>query len=68
MVAKSGSPTTVRSLIDGQFFKEVTVSMSDLYTLFESDEYKERTLDIEIPTANSRRLPSLSDKPCPNTS
>ena len=49
MVAKSGPPTTIRILVDGQFFKEVNISMSDLYTLFESDEYKERTLEIEIP-------------------
>lgn len=52
MVAQSSaSPITLRILVDGQFTKEVTVSGSELYSLFESDEYKNRTLEIEIPNS-----------------
>lgn len=49
MVAQSATPATIKILIDGQFYKEVAISASDIYTLFESDEYKNRQLEIEIP-------------------
>lgn len=53
MVAQSvASPVTLRILVGGQFVKEITVSGSDIYTLFESEEYKNRTLEIEIPPSD----------------
>lgn len=49
MVAQSANPVNIRILIDGQFYKELSIYESDIYTLFESDEYKNRQMEIEIP-------------------
>ncbi len=51
MVAKSDKPVKVKIFIDKVMTKEIEISSSDLYSLFESNEYKERFLEIEIPTA-----------------
>ncbi len=48
MVAKSAAPVKLRIIVDGTFDREITVSADNLYTLFESKEYKNRLLEIEI--------------------
>lgn len=51
MVAKSDKEITLKITVDGQARESVTVKNSDLYTLFDSDEYKEHVIEIEIPDA-----------------
>jgi thiol-disulfide isomerase/thioredoxin len=49
MVAQSIKPVTLKVSVDGKAQKEVTVQASQLYTLFNSEEYKGHIIDIEIP-------------------
>lgn len=49
LVMESEEPVNLRVLIDGSLEKEITVQQSDLYTLFESSDYREYELLIEIP-------------------
>jgi len=51
MVAASPKPVTLKITIDGKAQPNVTVSMSQLYTLFDSNDYNEHTIDIEISSA-----------------
>ena len=51
MVAAADHPITLKITIDGQPQPDVTVQMSELYTLFSSNAYSEHTIDIEIPDA-----------------
>lgn len=52
MVAASpGKPITIHISVDGIAQPDVTVNMSELYTLFDSNVYKDRTIDITIPDA-----------------
>ena len=51
MVAESPKPVTVKVYIDGAYYKDVTISSSQLYTLFDSNEYKDRLIQIEIPSS-----------------
>lgn len=49
IVAQSDKPLTVKVYVDGVYIKDVTIFNSMLYTLFESNEYKGRQLEIDIP-------------------
>ncbi len=49
MVAKSQKEQDVKIKIDGILYKTVKIKNSELYTLFDSEDYKEHTVDIEIP-------------------
>lgn len=49
LVAQSGKPTTIKVYVDGKLVKGVVVQESDLYELFNSDEGKPRTMEIEVP-------------------
>jgi cytochrome c biogenesis protein CcdA/thiol-disulfide isomerase/thioredoxin len=50
MVASSESkPITLKIIVDGKPQPDVTVSASQLYTLFDSNDYSEHTLEIDIP-------------------
>ncbi|MBT7483304.1 thioredoxin family protein [Candidatus Peregrinibacteria bacterium] len=49
LVMESEEPVNLRVVIDGSIEKEITVQGSDLYTLFESSDYSEHELLIEIP-------------------
>jgi thiol-disulfide isomerase/thioredoxin len=50
-VAESiGQPTTLHITVDGQIQPDVTVGASELYTLFNSNNYKDHQLEIDIPT------------------
>lgn len=52
MVAASASkPITVHISVDGKAQPDVTVDMSQLYTLFDSNQYQDHVIDIEIPDA-----------------
>ncbi len=51
MVAASAKPIGLKILVDGKAQPDVTVSMSQLYTLFDSNDYREHTIEIEIPSA-----------------
>ena len=51
MVAASDKPITIHISVDGKPQPDVTVQMSQLYTLFDSSEYSEHTIDISIPDA-----------------
>ena len=51
MVTESGKLTTVKIWVDGKPQADVIVGMSDLYTLFDSDDYQEHTIEIQIPAA-----------------
>lgn len=51
MVAASEKPMTIKINVDGKSQPDVTVQMSQLYTLFDSTDYSEHTIDIEIPEA-----------------
>ncbi|MBI3231631.1 MAG: cytochrome c biogenesis protein DipZ [Candidatus Doudnabacteria bacterium] len=52
MVADSpGKIITVKISVDGKAQTSVLVSASELYTLFDSSDYLEHTVDIEIPEA-----------------
>jgi thiol-disulfide isomerase/thioredoxin len=51
MVASSAAPVTVSVTVDGKPQPPVTVEGSQLYTLFDSDDYGEHRLEIKIPKA-----------------
>ena len=51
MVAASDKPVTLKITVDGKPQKDVTVQMSELYTLFDSTDYTEHIIDIQIPDA-----------------
>ena len=51
MVASSEKSVTIHITVDGVKQPDVTVQMSQLYTLFDSNNYSEHTIDIEIPNA-----------------
>ncbi len=49
MVAKSDKPTTVHITVDGQLQPDAAISASQLYTLFDSTDYANHIIEIEIP-------------------
>ncbi len=51
MVAAANKAVTVKITVDGKAQQPVTINMSQLYTLFDSNDYREHTIDIEIPSA-----------------
>lgn len=51
MVAESAKPNTIKIVVDGTEQKSVTVKDSELYTLFDSNEYKDHVIEIQIPDA-----------------
>lgn len=51
MVASAQKPITLQISVDGRAQKSVTVQASQLYTLFDSGDYSEHTIDIQIPEA-----------------
>jgi thiol-disulfide isomerase/thioredoxin len=51
MVASSASPVTVAVTVDGKPQPPVTIEASRLYTLFNSDDYREHRLEVKIPKA-----------------
>ena len=51
MVASSDKPVTLQIMVDGKPQPAITVNTSQLYTLFDSDEYRDHNVDIEIPSA-----------------
>ncbi len=51
MVAASEKPVTLHITVDGAPQPDVTVQLSKLYTLFDSTNYSEHTIDITIPDA-----------------
>ena len=51
MVAAADKPITINITVDGKPQPAVTVQMSQLYTLSNSTDYKEHTVEIEIPSA-----------------
>jgi cytochrome c biogenesis protein CcdA/thiol-disulfide isomerase/thioredoxin len=51
MVASSAKPVTVKVYIDGTYYKDVTISSSMLYTLYDSNTYADHTIELQIPSA-----------------
>jgi len=51
MVAASDKPIKLRITVDGKTQPDVTVQMSQLYKLFDSNDYSQHTIEIEIPDA-----------------
>jgi thiol-disulfide isomerase/thioredoxin len=51
MVASSPSPVTVAVTVDGKPQPPVTIQGSQLYTLFDSEDYGEHRLELTIPKA-----------------
>jgi len=51
MVASSRQPVTVAVTVDGTPQPSVTISESRLYTLFDSNDYREHRLTLDIPQA-----------------
>ncbi len=47
--ASSIKPVTLKIIVDGNVQPDVTIQAADIYTLFESDQYKARNVEIEIP-------------------
>lgn len=54
MVAESSEPTTIKIYIDGKLQKGVTISISDLYSLYESEVGANHTMEVEFPTGGVR--------------
>jgi thiol-disulfide isomerase/thioredoxin len=50
-VAMADHPITVKISVDGQARPDVTISASQLYTLFDSNDYTDHVLEISIPDA-----------------
>ena len=48
MVAKSAAGSEIKVFIDGQLTKTLNIDDSNLYTLFEGSDSKQRTLELEI--------------------
>jgi cytochrome c biogenesis protein CcdA/thiol-disulfide isomerase/thioredoxin len=51
MVAAANKPVTIKIMTDGKAQPDVTVNMSQLYTLFDSDDYREHIIEIDIPSS-----------------
>lgn len=51
MVASSGKPAVLTILVDGKAQPSVTVKDSELYTLFDSDDYSDHVIEINITQA-----------------
>ncbi|HWA79833.1 MAG TPA: thioredoxin family protein [Acetobacteraceae bacterium] len=51
MVASSPTPVTLGISVDGKPQKPVTVQQSQLYTLFNSDDYSDHMLTVTVPKA-----------------
>ncbi len=49
MVASSTAPVTVSVTVDGKAQAPVTIQASQLYTLFDSDDYSDHRLELKIP-------------------
>jgi hypothetical protein len=50
MVAAADKLVKLKILVDGKAQPDVTVQMSRLYTLFDSNDYREHMIEIEIPS------------------
>ncbi len=50
MVAQSPTPVTVKVYIDGVYSKDITISGSQLYTLFDSSTYQDHVIELLIPS------------------
>lgn len=50
IVASSAKPVKLKISVDGKAQPDVMISASRLYTLFDSDDYKDHILEIEIPS------------------
>ncbi len=51
MVAASPEPVTVSAMVDGRMQPPVTVQASQLYTLFDTTDYRQHFLTLKIPKA-----------------
>src|SRR5689334_15363965 len=51
MVAAAHKPITIKVTVDGKLQPDVKVQMSQLYTLFDSNDYREHSIEIEITSA-----------------
>ncbi len=49
MVASSKKPAMIKITVDGKTQPDVKVQMSQLYTLFNSNDYREHNIEIEAP-------------------
>lgn len=49
MVAKSTSDMPIKIFVDGKLHKAVVIERADVYELFDSEESKSRTVELEIP-------------------
>lgn len=49
MVAKSLIPQTLKITVDAKIKKDVFITESELYTIFDSEDYNNHVLEIEIP-------------------
>ena len=49
MVAQSQEPTTIKIYVDGKLHKGVTITDSDLYSLYDSSVGANHTMEIEFP-------------------
>ncbi len=54
MVAEASEPTTIKIYVDGKLQKGVTISGSDLYSLFDSEVGANHTMEIEFPNGGVR--------------
>ena len=54
LVMESEEPVTIKVVVDGSIEKEITVQGADLYTLFDSNDYREHEILIEIPEVGIR--------------
>ena len=54
MVAASDQPVTLQITVDGKKQPPVTVHASRLYTLYDSEDYRDHVITIEIPHAGLR--------------
>lgn len=50
MVAAADKPITIKITVDGKLQPDVTVQMSQLYRLFDSNDYREHVIEIDIPS------------------
>lgn len=51
IVASSDKPMLIQTVIDGKLGKTINVEGSQLYTLFDSNDYKDHVLEIHIPSS-----------------
>lgn len=54
MVAASDKPVTLSVIVDGKKQPPVTIHDSKLYTLFDSDDYRDHVITIRVPHAGLR--------------